>query len=112
MLIVEVLSPTTAGWDHSGKFALYQLFPTFRHYLLAHADAWHVQHRERMEDGSWRLTEHGPDDVIHLTALGIDLAVAEVYGPLVVLQGDPLGKKGGPARDAVPVERPPRIARG
>lgn len=96
--VVEVLSPTTAGWDHSGKFALYQLFPTLRHYLLAHADAWRVQHRERMDDASWRLTEHGPDDVIHLAALGIELPVNEIYEPLMAL--------GGPTRDARPVEKP------
>lgn len=55
-----------------------------------------------MEDGSWRLTEHGPDDVIHLTALGIALPVNDIYAPLLVL--------GGPSRDARSVEKP-RCAR-
>ncbi len=100
--VVEVLSPTTADWDRGGKFVFYQLFPSLRHYLSAHADAWCVQHRERMDDGSWRLTDHGPDDVIHLSALGIDLSVAEVYGPLL--------PSGGPTREARPIERP-RFAR-
>lgn len=100
--VVEVLSPSTADWDRGGKFALYQLFPSLRHYLIAHADAWCVQHRERMADGSWRLTDHGPDDVIHLSALGIDLPMSEVYAPLL--------RSGGPSRDARPVERP-RFAR-
>ncbi len=98
VVVVEVLSPTTADWDRGGKFALYQLFPTLKHYLLAYADAWRIQHRERMADGSWRLTDHGPDDVIHLTALGIDLPVRDIYAPLLAL--------GGPDRDAVPVEKP------
>ena len=103
LAIIEVLSPATADWDRGGKFALYQLFPTLRHYLLAHADAWHIQHRERMEDGSWRLTDHGPDDVIHLSALGVHLAVTDLYTPLLPL--------GGPPRDAVTIERPPRTPR-
>ena len=46
--------------------------------------------------------EHGPDDVIHLSALGIDLPVNEIYEPLLVL--------GGPTRDARPDEKP-RFAR-
>jgi Uma2 family endonuclease len=96
--VVEVLSPTTADWDRGGKFELYQLFPTLRHYLVAHADAWRAQHRERMDDGSWRLTEHGPDEVIRLSALGIELPVNEIYEPLLIL--------GGPARDARPIEKP------
>ena len=99
--IVEVLSPPTADWDRGGKFTLYQRFATLRHYLLAHADAWHVQHRARQADGSWRLTEHGADDVLHLEALGVELAVAEIYAPMLAL--------GGPARDTRPVERPPRV---
>lgn len=102
LAVVEVLSPTTADWDRGGKFELYQLFPSLRHYLTAHADAWRVQHRERMDDGSWRLTDHGPDDVIHLSALGVDLAVSDIYAPLLAA--------GGPTRDARPVERP-RYAR-
>ena len=100
--VVEVLSPTTADWDRGGKFVLYQLFPSLRHYLIAHADAWCVQHRERMDDGSWRLTDHGPDAMIHLSALGIDLSVSEVYAPLL--------PSGGPTREARPIERP-RFAR-
>ena len=62
------------------------------------ADAWRIQHRERMTDGSWRLTDHGPDDMIHLSALGIDVHVNAIYAPLLAL--------GGPDRAALPVEKP------
>jgi hypothetical protein len=50
-----------------------------------------------MADGSWRLTDHGPDDVITLSALGIAVPVADLYAPLLA--------SGGPTRDALMRER-------
>ena len=60
------------------------------------------QHGAARADGSWRLTDHGPDDVITLSALGIAVPVADLYAPLLA--------SGGPSRDARPVERPRFVA--
>ena len=100
VVILEVLSPTTADWDLAGKFELYREFTSLRHYLVAHADTWRVMHFERQADGRWIMGEHGAGSVIHLAALGVNVSVDAVYAGLVA--------QGGPARDAVPAPRGPR----
>jgi Uma2 family endonuclease len=98
-VIVEVLSPSTAGWDMGGKFEIYRSFPSLRHYLAISPDGWHLHHRERIADGTWRFTDHGPGGLLFLSALGVSLEVDALYAPLVA--------QGGPPRDAVPsVPRP------
>lgn len=95
ILLVEVLSPSTFDWDLGGKFELYKGFASLKHYLVLHPDAWRVQHRVRQPSGAWLVEDHGPDDVITLAALGIEVSVAALYADLVA--------QGGPSRDAVPV---------
>ena len=64
-----------------------------QHYLVAHVEAWRVEHFRRLPDGSWRVTVHGPDDAIDLDAVGVTVSVAAVYAGLDTV--------GGAARDAV-----------
>ncbi|HLH04439.1 MAG TPA: Uma2 family endonuclease [Bryobacteraceae bacterium] len=42
--IVEVLSPSTADYDHGKRFHLYREIPTFADYLLVHTDTAFVEH--------------------------------------------------------------------
>ena len=42
LLIVEVLSTSTEGYDRCNKFELYRAIPSFREYLLVHQDRRHV----------------------------------------------------------------------
>lgn len=53
MLIVEVLSSTTAVRDYESKFLAYQAIPTFSEYLLVAQEAPHVTHYIRQADGHW-----------------------------------------------------------
>ena len=101
-VIVEVLSPSTAGWDIGGKFELYRAIPSLQHSIVIASDAWNVHHRERVGDGTWRFTDHGPGGILFLTALGVTLEVDALYAPLLA--------QGGPARDAVAAAMRPRPA--
>ena len=101
VVLVEVLSPSTAGWDVGGKFELFRRFASLRHVLFVSSDAWHVHHRERISDETWRYTDHGPGTTVELTALGVRLEVDALFAPLVA--------QGGPPRDAVPVFPRPRL---
>ncbi len=92
--VVEVLSPSTETWDRSGKFALYRSLPSLTHYVLVAQDRWQVEHFRRMDDGTWRLSVHGPGDTLFLDTLDIRVAVDELYARVEAF--------GGPGRDAKP----------
>lgn len=44
-----------------------------------------------MDDGSWRLTEHGPGESVELDAVGAALPVDGVYDGIEVFGGPPRG---------------------
>jgi Uma2 family endonuclease len=58
MLIVEVLSPSTEGYDRGKKFELYRTIKSFCEYLLVHQERQRVEHYSRQSDGSWVLREY------------------------------------------------------
>src|SRR5215210_7960910 len=54
VVVVEVLSPSTAALDEGPKFVAYQAVPTLREYLLVSQDEPRVTHYTRLEGGSWK----------------------------------------------------------
>ena len=73
-LVVEVLSPSTAGYDRGDKFADYRRLPTLAEYLLVDVNARRCDlFRKRDGDGLWVLYPTGPDEVLHLAS--VDLVV-------------------------------------
>jgi Uma2 family endonuclease len=80
LLIVEVLSPSTEGYDRGKKFELYRTIESFREYLLVHQDRRHVEHYSKQEDGSWLLREHsGIEGSVDIARLGIRISLADLY---------------------------------
>ncbi|MFQ3659193.1 MAG: Uma2 family endonuclease [Anaerolineae bacterium] len=78
-VIVEVLSPSTAGYDHDNKFALYRSVETVQAVLFIAQDSASVEVYQRSTD-HWILTDvKGLDAVIKLKALEIELPLAEIY---------------------------------
>lgn len=80
VLLVEVLSASSADYDRGTKFEEYKSVPTFAEYLLVDQKRVHVALRSRMDDGGW--AEHvyeSTDDVVHIESLGIDVAVSRLY---------------------------------
>lgn len=89
LLIVEVLSPTTEGYDHGQKFIAYQSIPSFREYLLVAQDRPHITHYVRQSDGNWlRRDIEGVDSVVKLTSVECELTLAEVYRLVEFSSGD------------------------
>jgi Uma2 family endonuclease len=79
-LIVEVLSPSTEGYDRGRKFELYRTIPGFREYLIVHQDRRHVEHYSRQDDGSWLLREYiGTDASFAIEKLGVQIPLADLY---------------------------------
>jgi Uma2 family endonuclease len=80
ILIGEVLSPSTASYDHGGKFMAYQAIESFREYLLVEQDRPHVTRYLRQPDGQWlRADVIGLESEVLLESLGIALPLSEIY---------------------------------
>ncbi len=80
VLIAEILSPSTAEYDRTEKFANYQKMPSLRHYLLVSQTAWVVEWFRRDEAGQWIYTLlHEPTGVLEIPDLGLVLPLRELY---------------------------------
>ncbi len=79
-VIVEVLSPTTEGWDRGGKFERYRERASLQEYLLLAQDRVHGERFARQPHGEWLLSVvDGRDGVLSLPSIGCQLALARVY---------------------------------
>ena len=78
-VIMEVLSPTTAGDDRSWKFAHYRRLETLSDYVMLSQFQPFIEHYTRQET-QWVLTEvAGLDVVLRLTSIGCDLPLTAIY---------------------------------
>ncbi len=79
-VVVEVLSPSSVGYDRGDKFHRYMLVPSLMEYLLVDQYEPRVDVLCRQETGFWSFqTYFGLDQVIHLSSLGVDLPLAAIY---------------------------------
>ena len=80
VLVVEVLSPSTADFDRGGKFGHYRQIPSLKEYLGFWQDEARVEQHTRTTDGLWLLREVvGIDQTLQLASLGQPLALSDVY---------------------------------
>lgn len=85
ILLVEVLSPTTEGYDRGAKAAHYRRIPSLREYVLVSPSEPRIEVHRRTEGGRWELLEARPGESIELSSLGVRLDVAAIYeNPLAV----------------------------
>ena len=79
-LIVEVLSPSTEGYDYTGKFDIYCQLPTFEEYVLIAQDQPRVHVFHKNSDVKWTLTKYDSlQSIIKLESLSIDLAASDIF---------------------------------
>lgn len=81
VLIVEVLSESSADYDLGAKAAHYRLRPSVNTLLFVDSRRQYIQLQERLADGSWRLTEQ-TDGVISL--LGHAISLGELYADVTL----------------------------
>ena len=79
-VIVEVLSPSTADYDHGKKFSIYREIPSLKDYLLVHTQEIMIEHFTPQADGSWLLAYHkGMDAVVELKSISCTIALKDIY---------------------------------
>ena len=80
VVVVEVLSPSTAALDEGPKFDAYKVIPALRDYLLVSQDEPRVTQRARLEDGEWgRRDVTGLDATVELESVGCALKHRDIY---------------------------------
>ncbi len=80
MLIVEVLSKSTEGYDRGEKFQYYKQIDALREYVLITQKKPQVDVFYKTEVGFWRLDSfEGLDDVVELKSLGVQIKMADIY---------------------------------
>jgi Uma2 family endonuclease len=83
ILIIEVLSPSTANYDRESKFRMYRSIKSFREYLLIEQDEPFIERYSKQTQG-WLLSEFNDlERAIPLESVGIELAIAEIYRGVV-----------------------------
>lgn len=79
-LIVEVLSPSTEGYDRGEKFMRYRELASLEEYVLVSQSASRIESFWRQGEGTWLFTvTSGVDSAARLRCLEIELKLGEVY---------------------------------
>ncbi|PQV63914.1 Endonuclease, Uma2 family (restriction endonuclease fold) [Abditibacterium utsteinense] len=80
LVIVEVLSASTAHIDRGSKLEIYQQIPTLLDYLLVSQNRVYIAHYRRLEGERWEnVSYYQRDQIIRLGALQLEIPVGEIY---------------------------------
>lgn len=86
-VLIEVLSSGTENYDRSEKSDMYRACASVQEIILVRTARHVVETYRRTSDNQWLLQIYGPDDLVELTSLNLQIAVATIYED-VVLPGD------------------------
>jgi Uma2 family endonuclease len=88
-LIVEVLSPSSEGYDRGGKFAAYRQLASLCQYVLVAQDRIAVDVLTRETDQRWVLSAYDTlDQTLVLDAIGCEVPLTEIYAKVELDRGD------------------------
>lgn len=79
IVIIEVLSPSTAAYDRGEKFAHYRQLTSLRDYLLVSQHKFCVEHYWRQGQQSEHTEFRSPEDVLPLISIGCEISLRDIY---------------------------------
>lgn len=80
IIIFEVLSESTAGYDRGGKFFLYRKIKTLQQYILIEQDAPEIDIYTRNEGDLWHIKRvSGLENSLTLQSLEIEIPLKDIY---------------------------------
>ena len=86
-VIIEVLSKSTEDYDRGSKFMLYRSIKPLKEYILIDSTAISIEHFEKQEDKSWRLTEFKQlSDSFFISTIVLTLQLKDVYEDVSIVQ--------------------------
>ncbi|MBF2017461.1 MAG: Uma2 family endonuclease [Rivularia sp. T60_A2020_040] len=87
-IIVEVLSPSTASRDRGEKFTNYLKMSSLQEYLLIDSEKISVERYCRGEGRMWLYYPYTEGDVITLSSIEFEMAIALIYEGVVFPEQD------------------------
>jgi Uma2 family endonuclease len=80
VLLIEVLSDSTEGYDRGKKFQHYRSIESLKEYVLVSADEARIEKFVKQGDGFWVLSEAiGLESTVKFESVDLGLALADVY---------------------------------
>jgi Uma2 family endonuclease len=82
-VVIEILSPSTAGYDRGAKFELYRQLASLEEYVLVSQVKPMVEVFTKQSEHQWSLTiVRGELQVVRLQSVGIEFPLAGLYDGL------------------------------
>src|SRR5262249_40035267 len=82
VVLIEVLSESTANYNRGDKFDHYRSIESLREYVLISHEPYHVDRYVRQNDTHWLLTEFADSEgIIAISSINCELAIRETYTP-------------------------------
>jgi len=78
-VVIEVLSPSTEGYDRGEKFSYYRECPSLQEYVLVASERQTVEVYFRQEQAPWGVRAYGQGDEIALTSIDVRFPLDAVY---------------------------------
>jgi Uma2 family endonuclease len=79
ILVIEVLSPSTAAFDRGEKFADYQTLPSLREYVLINQSQMRVECFSLEESGSWVSQTYEQGSEVDFASIDFRGDIASIY---------------------------------
>jgi Uma2 family endonuclease len=79
-VIIEVLSPSTKGYDRGEKFKLYRDIPVLKEYILVDPEAIGIEAFYINDSGNWELKEYKAlEATLVIKTINIEVTLKEIY---------------------------------
>ncbi len=91
VLVVEVLSPSTAAIDRREKRVNYMKIETLNELLIVHQRRKRVELYRRVADGNWDVIKYGPEDDLVLESLAngvLTMPLESIYEEVDLADGE------------------------
>ena len=94
VLLVEVLSLSTAGYDRGDKFVAYRQLPSLREYVLIDPQSRRCDVFRLRDDGLWVLHPFEAGQDLQLASVELDLPAAVLWDEVPVVAAEPSARSG------------------
>ncbi|MDB9458180.1 Uma2 family endonuclease [Dolichospermum circinale] len=80
VMIAEVLSKSTKGYDRDEKFAAYRTIPTLQEYILIDQYTMHIEQYLKTDNNQWIFSEFTDGNInLNLASISCQMTLSDIY---------------------------------